>query len=615
MHDIWRELGIDPTDDVIAVKRAYAKRLKLTRPDDDAAAYQCLREAYDAALDWARHQARHAPAPVTMPDGEGLEAERRTPSLEPEDRIVTPRQGTPDFEIRLPVDELFAKFGSDVSPQIRVSDWDTSPLPASDDGFGEAPVPALSQAPMLQASESVESLPEFHSPEDIASAIHGAWRESGDDVLLALWPRIHRDLEALPLEQRDQASAWLAALVLDNPRMPADFITVLARHFGWVDDFRSLVELDGQRATVLCLRLRELGLGTTLDPALQHRFREVRTLAALLRQGRKWRALALAVLLPGAVFQKWHGLTPDGRTRLDLTAAECHRIDGLKKVHWAAALAGCCVLFFVLTLGLRGDPLLASFHALFALGMAILTLLYGLLYVTVLGLVNRCVPNACERWREAHPRLAPRVLAGMSLTWLIWSAFLPANVDDLGPAQFLIGWGVVILLPLIDGLEGLAWRALLLPVAIALGIVIEGIWPGASGLFIFTLAQAWVLAASLLLKYRTAWVVSIYRNPFVWLQPRTSRNGGLQRVRMLLAFPVLVLLSIPAWPLGLFVSTLRHGLAAGFVTLACAGVLGAGLAADGGDSVVAWLFSGVAALWLMAGLRWVSGKLADRLLP
>ena len=53
--DCWQILGIEPTDDERAIKRAYAKQLKNTRPDDDAAAYQQLREAFDYALAVAPH--------------------------------------------------------------------------------------------------------------------------------------------------------------------------------------------------------------------------------------------------------------------------------------------------------------------------------------------------------------------------------------------------------------------------------------------------------------------------------------------------------------------------------------------------------------------------------
>ncbi len=46
----WDILGIAETNSNAAVKQAYAARLKITRPDDDAAAYQLLRDAYQYAL-------------------------------------------------------------------------------------------------------------------------------------------------------------------------------------------------------------------------------------------------------------------------------------------------------------------------------------------------------------------------------------------------------------------------------------------------------------------------------------------------------------------------------------------------------------------------------------
>jgi hypothetical protein len=47
----WTILDIDPTSDQKEIRKAYARRLKVTRPDEDPAGFQALVEARDAALE------------------------------------------------------------------------------------------------------------------------------------------------------------------------------------------------------------------------------------------------------------------------------------------------------------------------------------------------------------------------------------------------------------------------------------------------------------------------------------------------------------------------------------------------------------------------------------
>ncbi len=53
--DVWERLGIEKTDDERAIKRAYAKKLKTIRPDEDPKHFQTLREARDEAIYLAKY--------------------------------------------------------------------------------------------------------------------------------------------------------------------------------------------------------------------------------------------------------------------------------------------------------------------------------------------------------------------------------------------------------------------------------------------------------------------------------------------------------------------------------------------------------------------------------
>jgi hypothetical protein len=74
---IWSELGIAPTRDAAAIRRAYATRLRTVRPDEDPQGFARLRQAYERALAMA------AAAPATASVG-AVPAQPLTQAVAPE---------------------------------------------------------------------------------------------------------------------------------------------------------------------------------------------------------------------------------------------------------------------------------------------------------------------------------------------------------------------------------------------------------------------------------------------------------------------------------------------------------------------------------------------------
>ena len=71
---VWAVLEIEPTNNVRLIKKAYAVKLKVTRPEDDSKGYQALREAFDTAKRLAKqYQYDEQPETVSTIDSVALE--------------------------------------------------------------------------------------------------------------------------------------------------------------------------------------------------------------------------------------------------------------------------------------------------------------------------------------------------------------------------------------------------------------------------------------------------------------------------------------------------------------------------------------------------------------
>ena len=119
-RSLWAILGTEPTGDERAIKRAYAKRLKVTRPEDDPEAFQELRDAYEYAL---HHAPRFAEELAELRE----EAEVATPAAP----LVVPE---PAAEVQAPVAELWG-IVDPVTEQAPIELWgviDTPPPPPAE---------------------------------------------------------------------------------------------------------------------------------------------------------------------------------------------------------------------------------------------------------------------------------------------------------------------------------------------------------------------------------------------------------------------------------------------------------------------------------------------------
>lgn len=188
----WDLLKISPTTDRVAIKKAYAARLKVTRPDDDAQAYQELREAYDFALEMANWQALEDAEPVEFSQVDILDkTEYENANDESEEQVLSKSDiATIEQQIH---EADHAEFGTDtelVDLEILIQDLRSQLL--SDEA-------ALSQQ----------------------------------------WEITQNKLEQLPLSQHNHASILFANFVIEeNSEFPMWLQAKMLKYFGWLGDYQ-----------------------------------------------------------------------------------------------------------------------------------------------------------------------------------------------------------------------------------------------------------------------------------------------------------------------------------------------------------------------------------------
>ena len=165
----WQQLGIQPTLDQRAIKRAYAARLKQCRPDEQPEAFQRLHAAYKQALEWAAWQAHQLAEAAEHSDADDDRQQQPVPAASTDGTDCSQQETTPlpSAEIlTLPLTASLTSSPSDelALPQLNSAEALTQEdehLPASlvadatvfDDNQPQTP-PVLDQPPAASADHA-----------------------------------------------------------------------------------------------------------------------------------------------------------------------------------------------------------------------------------------------------------------------------------------------------------------------------------------------------------------------------------------------------------------------------------------------------------------------------
>ncbi|ATQ75190.1 hypothetical protein CR152_12180 [Massilia violaceinigra] len=215
--NVWSVLGMKASRDERAIKRAYAAKLKVTRPEDDPVAFQMLNDAYQAALQLAR-QAHD----MDWPDEEAAPREQEPePEYEPQvymaayefDPDAAPAREEAPQDV--PVYTAFYEFDPSL-PQPEPEQYRLPPpLPVPIPGTGTGAGP---ESPVMQARRIWAAF---------LTRAHQNTRERLEQLFAGE--------ELLNIEVRD-CFEECAVQYCAGEGCEDDFREAMAGHFGWADD-------------------------------------------------------------------------------------------------------------------------------------------------------------------------------------------------------------------------------------------------------------------------------------------------------------------------------------------------------------------------------------------
>jgi hypothetical protein len=554
----WHTLGIEPTNDVRAIKKAYSIKLKATRPDDDAV-------AYEAAQWWVQQGlVRSGGVEVAVDDSV-------TSVLEAQALQVVPG----------PSVEAFAP-----------------------DSPAQMEQPSTT-AQVVEPSESEPSLAQGPSVERLLQACAALLEQEGETQIVRMWPGLQRQLEDLPITAQHEASRYLAAFVVQQ-NAPVEVLIALTRHFQWGLDYRADTQLGHELSLALQLTLHQAHVYAALNAQTDPRDIWALALAKLSDQGRPVWLRIVAMCMDHSTRQRVAQMSPLrlralgatlGASQATVTAA------ALGGIWQASLLLGFFIVaahgLFMSTTLIRERADWQSIGFLAALLLGFQTWAYS-----EFSDLDRWWPYLRHRlrakgWMLDSLALIPWAVAALLVLMMNKESLDSVNVTTTVPLAYIAIWLVV-------PTDEQTWRKLFLPTYCWLLVGLAALFPQLSFVVLLSLAFGWVLATHVVLSRFNVRFESIYQG-FVKLKFLRKRPFLILGIKLIgVAWLLYVLICLPAL---LFRLCARRGLL--FAQLALVGGTILSFALDPVSSIQWLLACTLAALFAIQSMQWGLQKCAD----
>ena len=255
MAHCWKILGIKATGDEKAIRRAYAKKLKVTRPDEDPAGYQALRAAFDEALVNAAYQREFA---------EQAAANRAASLLANEADVAHSSTASDDENTlqSLEFEPLFANESASLTDcEQSTTDFNLSETTAAETEpdsapeeisfvYQEAKQPYDTEHEEADYAEESEA-PELYLVDTLLMEIDEVFETEGEIGILHNWANWQTRIESLPFDESPIFSRALLQRFFAYPVENNYLIQLWANYFQWHKDYMIADQLSAEAFNLL----------------------------------------------------------------------------------------------------------------------------------------------------------------------------------------------------------------------------------------------------------------------------------------------------------------------------------------------------------------------------